>query len=56
MKCNNCEAIFPSNYKECPNCKSTDFAAEKFKQDFMFIDEIEPIDPYVVCAEIEIDE
>ena len=54
MRCKQCKTIFPGPYKECPNCKSTDFEAVKFKQNFMSEeDTIDPIDPFVVCSTLD---
>ena len=52
-KCNDCEAIFSDNYKECPNCKSLDFERERFVVADKEPDIIVEVSPYVECGELK---
>lgn len=53
MKCNECEALFGSNYSICPVCGSEDFEREKFKVIEKEVEEVEKISPYVVDGDID---
>jgi RNA polymerase subunit RPABC4/transcription elongation factor Spt4 len=53
MKCNCCETIFPSHYKQCPNCGSKDIKAEKFTTQVVEKEEVEVVTPYAVNGDID---
>ena len=53
MKCNNCHCIFPSTYKLCPVCQSSDFEREKFKVIEKEVEEVEKISPFVEMGETD---
>lgn len=56
MKCNNCEAIFGSQYKVCPSCGSSDVAQERRVIQPTEIVKYEPVSAYVMGSEIAIGE
>ena len=53
MKCNKCEAIFPSHYSHCPHCESKDFEREKFKIMDKEVEIVEEVSPYAVNGDID---
>ena len=54
MKCSNCEAIFPSNYKVCPHCCGKEIKVEEFAPQVVEVEEVEHITALVVDGDLEI--
>lgn len=53
MKCNQCDCIFPSHYKKCPNCESDSFRPKKFTTQVVEKEEVEVVTPYAVNGDLD---